>query len=99
MQGSENKRLEVIGLAQDFHTLSNWLDSNTRGRELARILEKQEGTGQTMTQDDRNWPDFLLQKPKSGFNTVTIPCGKPGICSDNSCGTHSLRFFLSLKSD
>jgi hypothetical protein len=37
-------------------------------------------------------PDFLLQKPKSGFNTVRLPCGKPGICSDNSCGTHSLCF-------
>ena len=37
-------------------------------------------------------PDFLLQKTKSGFNTVRLPCGKPGICSDNSCGTHSLRF-------
>ena len=37
-------------------------------------------------------PDFLLQKPKSGFNSLRLPCGKPGICSDNSCGTHSLRF-------
>ena len=36
--------------------------------------------------------DFLLQKPKSAFNTVRLPCGKHGICSENSCGTHSLRF-------
>ena len=27
-----------------------------------------------------NLPDFRFQKPKSGFNTVKLPCGKPGIC-------------------
>ena len=36
--------------------------------------------------------DFRFQKPKSGFNTVRHTCGKPGICSDTSCETHSLRF-------
>ena len=36
--------------------------------------------------------DLLLQKPKPGFNTVRIPCGKLEICSHNSCGKHSLRF-------
>ena len=28
-----------------------------------------------------------------GFRVYRLPCGKPGICSDNSCGTHSLQFF------
>ena len=53
MQGSENKRLEVICLAQDFHTLRNWnWNFNTRGRVLARLLDKQKGTGQSITQDE-----------------------------------------------
>ena len=56
------------------------------------------------THERTNWlidwigPDFLLQKSKYGFNIVRLRCGKPGICSDNSYGTHSLRFW-SLKSD
>ena len=47
MQGSENKRLEVICLAQDFHTLRNWnWNFNTTG------------TGQTLRQIKRDWPEY-----------------------------------------
>ena len=40
--------------------------------------------------------DFLLQKPKSGFNTVRLPCEKSGITTPAG---HILFGFWSLKSD